>query len=68
MRHTCPYGLANDFGGYPPAGNQPAYNPYRYQQPPYGYYQMPTLANDMVGNGYPTLNNPYGVYGNPIPW
>jgi len=53
--------LANDMTVW--TGYTQPYNPYGYQQSynPYGYYQPPSLANDMVGNGYPTFNNPYGV-------
>ena len=48
------------FGGY-----QQPYNPYGYpwaDQPPYGYYQPPTLANDFGFSpfGYQQPYNPYG--------
>jgi hypothetical protein len=53
------YGPGYSYG--PPSYNYGWNQPYNYN--PYGYYQMPTLANDMFGYGYPSFNNPYGMYG-----
>jgi len=56
-----PYRYQQSYFQTPFYGNDFGPSPFGYQQPQYGYYQPTTFANDMVGNGYPTFNNPYGV-------